>query len=336
MDIRRKDVIVSVIERNESITKTNLAKSVKKDMSMKTAFHLIEELVSEEKIIERKRGKKKRYYPVVDDPAKMVSEIDGFIKNLSEIKEECSNYQFELFDPIYRKIIRQKDDLLHDIKLWQRDLDYDAYVEDIMWRYNDSESIIDKSLRFIDFNRNRKLNNCLGSIHSYLYAAASRYVTCKSERAKYGKCKKRDSLSEEISHLETIIEDLLGYTRGIRDTIEVLERPKYHEWVFSPPLVSDLEYAQKEMKNLQDRVKCMIDKVVERRAVHKEGEKLEIGLEKIKDILRNIAEEFVVAKEEFDKAYMANLISKTEQKLHMQIKEINGYIASLPPLDTIK
>lgn len=335
MDKQRKGVIIDKIERNPGIAKTNLAKSVRGHMSMKTAFQVIEYLKQEGEIIERKHGKKKRYYPLDEDPEKLVDEINDFIKELSNIKEECSTYPSDLFDPIYQKIIRQREDLSHDMAIRQRDLDYDKEVDDIMLAFKESQSRIYKLLPSVTFRRSRKVNNCLGHIRTYLQAAASRYVTCKSERVKYGKSKKRDSLSEEIDHLETIITKLIRYTRGMTNTIESVE-PKNLKRLFSPPLASDLEDAEQEMKKLQEGVKEMIDKIVKQRAMREGGEKLEAGLEKIKGMLENIAGELVAAQEELDEAYRANLISKAEQKLHVQIKEINDYIASLPPLDTMK
>ena len=257
----REAILKEVVGRHPGIPKTDLQNRVQGYMAKDTASKMLEDLVKDGKVIRRKDGKKVRYFlrDALEDRLNkdLAAALDGYVKDLSAMKDEMETYPYDLLNVFNTEIPRQRDNLMRLKKRLEDELKFEHTVEDVMRDYDEMYGDIAKSLgmfqRLVDDNTKRKINECMTAMSGHLRQKATRQFELRTKRKSLGTGKTRDSLTKEINQLDLGIEEILVRAADLRSKLAYLKSRKPDElWgSFAPEPVRRLQCVGEERTRFQ-------------------------------------------------------------------------------------
>lgn len=309
-------------ERLGGVGETKAAELPKDDMSTRTAFRIIDDLVKEGEIIERKVGKTKQLRPLEGDVGRLADEIDGFIEYLSGIKKEIP-YPYDMSNAILHEITEQRDNLERTKNTMQYELSENA-IADVMIDYHDYREKARKFMRHLNPDLESKVDKFWNSMSRHLSSTVRERGNLTRERAKYGQGEKRNLLSARIYDLKSrenqLWSDVVEMYHLLKEIKEDSSDKERLPMVLEPTEMVRLKYAKQFGKKCQDEVVDMLDIVSKRQADQKSGQAPEqdpmSGLEETKKILENIREELDEADAKLVEWYKSTFLNKLERQAY--------------------
>lgn len=323
----RKDTLKEVIDRHPGISKTKLQNHVKDYMAKDTASKELVYLVEDREIIERKEGKKVRYYPrdAQEDRLNkdLAAALNGYVKDLCTMKDEVNTYPYDLLNAFNHEIPRQRDELILLKKRLENKLKFEHAVEDVMREYNEMHGgiheLLQMSQRRVDDDTTTKIHECMNVMSSRLRQKTTKQFGLRTERKSLGKSKKRDSLTKEIKQLDSDIYEILECANDLQRKLEHLNSKDLHPQLRGPlaPLpVRKLQHVEKSRADLQKLVKeALITKTKMQSREMEHWRNAEAGL-------TNIMEQLSDMKDSLDETTEAVIKSYIDADLYKQQKEL--------------
>lgn len=330
--VDRKTILKEVIGRHPGIYKTDLLKRVKDAMAKDTASRELADLEKNGKIIMRREGKKNRYFPRDAEEDRLnedlAAALDCYVKELCAMKEEMGTYPYDLLNAFNNKIPKQRDELMRLKKRLEDELKFEHTVEDVMRYYNEICSDVVKSLRIlqglVDGNTERKIHECMDVMLRRLKQKATTQFELRTKRNSLGKSKKRDSLTEEIDHLDSDIDKILGHAADLQYKLAHLKSitPDELSGVFAPHPVRWLQHVEEGRTKFQSLVEKALNAKTE---VQDDEMKLwrdaETGLNWITEQLSNMKGRLAKTEEAVITSYMDADLYKQQKELSLLVDE---------------
>ena len=328
----RKAVLKEVIGRHPGISKTDLQKRVKDDMSKDTASKELADLEKSGEIIVRKEGKKTRYFPRDSEEDRLnedlAAALDGYVEELCSMKEGMGTYPYDLLNAFNNEIFRQRDNLMRLKKRLEDELKFEHTVEDVMRDYNEMHSDIVKSLRIshrlVDDSTGRKIHECMEAMSSRLRQKTTRLFELRTSRKSYGKGKTRDSLTKEINQLDLDVDKILGHAADLQIKLEALKKRKHDElWgPFAPRPVYWLQRVEEGRAKFQS----LVEEALDTKAKMQGGEiepwlDAEVGLNRIMGQLSDIKGGLAETEEVVIKSYINADLYKHQKELSSLVEK---------------
>lgn len=249
----REAILEAAIGMHPGISKTDLQMFVEDDMAKATASRALGDLVKAGKIIERKEGRRIRYYPqyAAEDGLNedLVVALDGYVEELCALKEGAGTYPYDLLNAFNNKIRQQRDDLTRLKKRLEDELKFEHAVEDTMRDYNEMYGDIVEPLgifrRLVDDDTRRKIHECMTAMSGRLRQKATKQFELRTKRKSLGKGETRDSLTKEIKQLDSDMDEIFERASNLQLKISRLKSRKGDDRLWGPFAPTPVRWLQR-------------------------------------------------------------------------------------------
>lgn len=328
----RESILKEEIDRDPGISTTDLQNRVQGYMAKDTASKILGDLVGDGKIIQRKEGKKIRYFPLDAEEGELnkslAAALDVYVKDLCAMKDEMKTYPYDLLNMLNNTIPRQREELMRRKKGLEDDMKFEHTVKDIMRVHSEICDDIYKSLgmfqKLVDDDTERKIRECLTVMSSRLRQNATRRFELINKRKHYGKSETRYSLTEEIDNLTSDMDKIQDRTAELDVKLRYLKRAKPRElWgPLAPQPVYQLQRVEEERTRLQGLVEEALNAKANLQGDELEHwQKAEDGLIRIREQLSDMKDGLAEAQEVVIASYIDADLYEQQKKLYSLVEE---------------